>query len=272
MLTGTSNREAVSGRRPVRRRLSRILERLSAGERVKVEELIVGTGTSAATVRRDLRRLQNGGLVRRDHGGVSLAESLTFEAFLYDAGFRDQVRHLSSEKRRIGAAAAGLVRNSQTIAIAPGTTAAQIARSLDPRPGLTVITNAVNVAMDLSRRQDLTVHLTGGYLSGDWFAMVGPRALEFVRTTFPAQFFFGANGIHPERGVTDRHAEETAVNRAMVEQARKRILVIDHTKFGQVAGHLVCPISMVDTIVTDSGATDEMVAPFVSAGIEVMRV
>jgi DeoR family transcriptional regulator of aga operon len=262
----------LSGRKTVKRRLSRILERLAAGERVRVEELMHGTGTSAATIRRDLRRLQSGGLVRRDHGGVSLTESLAFEAFLDDPSFRDQVQHMASEKRRIGSAAAALVKDRQTVAIAPGTTAAQIARALQPRAGLTIVTNAVNVAVDLSRRKDLVVHLTGGYLSGEWFAMVGPKALEFIRTMFPAQLFFGANGVHCEHGVTDRHAEESAVNRAMVEQAQRRILVVDHSKLGQVAGHLVCPISKVDVIVTDTGAADEAVAPFVRLGIEVLRV
>ncbi len=272
MATGASNLGIVGGRKAVKRRLSRILECLAAGERIRVEELIKGTGTSAATLRRDLRRLQSGGLVRRDHGGVFLAESLAFEAFLYDPSFRDQVQHLSSEKRRIGSAAAGLVKDGQTVAIAPGTTTAQIARSLHGRRGLTILTNAVNVATDLSRHKDVTVHLTGGYLSGDWFAMVGPRALEFIRSMFPAQFFFGANGVHAEHGVTDRHAEESAVNRAMVEQAQQRILVVDHTKFGRVAGHLVCPISKVNVIITDTGAPDDIVAPFRKLGIEVLRV
>jgi DeoR family transcriptional regulator of aga operon len=264
--------KALEGRKTVKRRLSRILERLAAGERVRVEDLIKGTGMSAATIRRDLRRLQGGGFVRRDHGGVLLAGSPAFEAFFDDPDFRDQVQHLSAEKRRIGAAAAALVRDGQTIAIAPGTTAAQIARSLQSRARLTIVTNALNVAMDLSRRNDVSVHLTGGYLIGEWFAMVGPRALEFIRTMFPAQFFFGANGVHSEYGVTDRHAEESAVNRATAEQAQRRILVVDHTKFGQIAGHLVCPISRLDVIVTDTGAPDDTVAPFARLGIEVIRV
>lgn len=259
-------------RKAVRMRLSRILERLSAGRRVRVDELIQDTRCSPATIRRDLRRLQRGGLVRRDHGGVFLAEPPAFEPFLDDPGFRDQVQHMAPEKRRIGAAAASFVKDGETIGISAGTTAAQIARALSNRKSLTVVTNALNVAVDLSHRKELTVHLTGGYLSGDWLAMVGPKALEFVVNVFPAQFFFGANGVHAEHGVTDRHAEESAVNRAMIEQAQKRILVVDHTKFGQVAGHLVCPTARLNVIITDSGASDEVVAPFLKLGIEVLRV
>lgn len=256
----------------VRSRRSLIVEHLSETGRVRVEDLIRQTGASPATIRRDLRRLQRDGLVRRDHGVVFLAEPVAFEAFLDDPGFRDQLDRMAIEKRRIGAAAAALIRDGETIGIAPGTTAAQIARMLRSRKDLTVVTNALNVAMDLSRRRDFTVHLTGGYLSGDWFALVGPKAMEFIPTMFTSKFFFGANGVHPERGVTDRHAEEAAVNRAMADQARQRILVVDHSKFGQVAGYLVCPIKNVDVIITDSGASDEVMAPFLALGIEVVRV
>jgi DeoR/GlpR family transcriptional regulator of sugar metabolism len=261
-----------SGRKKARSRLGDVLAYLSAGGRVRVEELIRETGASPATIRRDLRRLERDGLVRRDHGGAVMSQPVAYEAFLDDPGFRDQVHMLAAEKRRIGAAAAALIENGETIGIAPGTTAAQIARMLQTKKELVVVTNGLNVAMDLSRRKDIRVHLTGGYLSGEWFALVGPRAMEFVPTMFTDKFFFGANGVHAEHGVTDRHPEEAAVNRAMLGQSRKRILVVDHRKFGQVAGCVVCPISDLNMIITDSGAPDRVVAPFLDRGIEVLRV
>jgi DeoR family transcriptional regulator of aga operon len=89
---------------------------------------------------------------------------------------------------------------------------------------------------------------------------------------FTDKLFFGANGIHVEHGVTDRHTEEAAMNEAMVRQARQRIVVADHTKFRQIARCLVCPIQAVNTIITDTSATDEMIAPFLDLGIEVLRV
>ncbi len=264
--------EALRTRRRVSTRLSSILELLAAGGRLRVEELIQNTGASPATVRRDLRRLERDGLVRRDHGGVFIGQPVAFEPFLDDPGFREQVSHMAAEKRRIGAAAAGLVQDGDTVGIAAGTTAAQVVAGLRARKNLTVITNALNVAMDLSRRRDVRVHLSGGYLSGDWFAVVGPGAMDFVATMFPQVFFFGANGVHPEHGITDRHAEEAAINRGMIAQARKNILLVDHTKFGRVAGCLVCPLNKVDAIITDIGAPDQVVAPFLLAGVEVLRV
>jgi len=271
-LAGSTVIDVAARPRNVRKRLGTILEYLSASGRLTVEELIRRTGASPATVRRDLRTLQRGGFVRREHGEVFIAEPVAFEAFLEDPGFREQVHSMAPEKRRIGAAASALIENGETLGIAPGTTAAQIARNLQSKKDLTVVTNGLNVAMDLSRRRDIRVHLTGGYLSGDWFALVGPRAMEFIPTMFTAKFFFGANGVHPEHGITDRHPEEAAMNRAMAYQSQKRILVVDHTKFGHVAGYLVCPVGDLHTIITDIGAPDEVVAPFVQRGVEVLRV
>jgi DeoR family transcriptional regulator of aga operon len=266
--TGLRRRTAAK----VERRRERILERLAEGKWAAIEVLARELETSPVTLRRDIRQLQRQGLLRRERGAVTLAESLAFEPFLDDPGFREQVRHMAAEKRRIGLAAAAMIQDGETIGIAPGTTAAQLVRALKRKRNLTVVTNALNVAMELSRVRDFTVHLTGGYLRGDWFAMVGPRALAFVQAMFTDQFFFGANGVDPERGVTDRHTEEAAVNEAMARQARRRVLLVDHTKFGQVASCVVCPIRDVDVIITDAAAGDDVIAPFVALGIEVLRV
>jgi DeoR family transcriptional regulator of aga operon len=266
---------AGTGRRvaqKVEHRCAVILNCLAGGEELAVEEVIALTSASPATVRRDLRRLERQGLVRRAHGVVALTESRGFEPFLDDPGFREQVHHMAAEKRRIGAAAAALVQDGETIAIAAGTTAAKMSRLLRPRRELTIVTNALNVAMDLSRQTQLTVHVTGGYLSGNWLALVGPKALEFVSAMFTDTFFFGANGVHPEHGVTDRHPEEAATNQALARQARKRVLLVDNTKFGHTAGYLVCRASELDMIITDTGASDELIAPFQRLGIEVVRV
>lgn len=268
------------GERAAKRRLARkvedryqvILNCLAGGEELAVDEIVSRTGASPATVRRDLRRLENEGLVRRSHGLVALAESRGFEPFLGDPGFRQQVHHMAAEKRRIGAAAADLVRDGQTVALAAGTTVAQMCRHLRSRREVTILTNALNVAMDLSRETQLTVHVTGGYLSGNWLALVGPKALQDISEIFTDLFFFGANGVHPEHGATDRHPEEAAANQAMARQAQRRVLLVDHTKFGRIAQYLVCRPPEITMIITDTGASDEMIAPFQSLGIQVLRV
>ena len=258
--------------RKVEERSSAILDCLAGGQELAVDELIAQTGASPATIRRDLRRLEQQGVVRRAHGIVALAESSAFQPFLGDPGFRERLRHNALEKRRIGAAAADLVEPGDTIAVAPGTTTAQMTRPLKGRRSLTVVTNALNVAMDLSRTKNVTVHLAGGYLGGNWLALLGPKAVEFISSMFTKKLFFGANGVHPVHGITDEHPEEAAANEALARHAQMRIVLADHTKFGHTAKCLVCRIADVDMIVTDSGASDAAIAPFQQLGIKVLRV
>jgi DeoR family transcriptional regulator of aga operon len=247
-----------------------IREVLREGE-VSVEALSTRLGVSLATVRRDLARLEREGLVRRTHGGARSASAVAWEALSFDSSFREQeVRH-AEEKRRIGLAAAELVRDGETVGLTPGTTATQVARSLRHRKGITVVTNTVNVAMELCDREGLTVLVTGGYLRGGWFSLVGAPAAAAVRDVFLDKAFLGVNAIHAERGLTCLHPEEAAINRALAAQARERIVVADRSKLGRVARCLICPTSEVHVLITDEDASDEDVRPFLDRGIEVRR-
>jgi DeoR/GlpR family transcriptional regulator of sugar metabolism len=253
----------LRGARPKRSRRFKLLEELSVDNWTAVEEVMSRAGASPAAIRRDLRVLEAKGVVRREHGAARLAEPVTFEPFLDNPGFSEQVHRMARERRRIGIAAEALIRDGETVSISSGTTTMQIVQALSARKYLTVVTNAVNVAMELSRSRAIRVHLPGGYLGDDWFSLVGPQALESIRTLFTDKAFFGANGVHSEHGVTGRHIEEASMNQSMARQARKRIVVVDHTKFGQIAKHVVCPIRDIDVIVTDTGASDT-IAPFES--------
>ena len=252
-------------------RLQQIMELLSHEHRLTVETLVNVLRTSPATVRRDLRTLEQQGLLLRDHGGAAPRDPM-YEPFLHDSSFNEQVRRCAFEKQRIGTAAAQLIQDGETVGIGGGTTVAKMLRGLRACKDVTVVTYAVNVAMELSRQKDLQVHVTGGHLSGNWFALVGSRALESVPHFFLDKFIFGATGVHAESGVTDVHLEESAMNRAMLEQARTRVLLVDHTKLGIISKCLVCSLKKVDIILTDKEASKQMVKRFESAGVEVRRV
>jgi DeoR family transcriptional regulator of aga operon len=256
----------------VERRRRRVIEQLSSGRKFKIEELVQALGVAAPTLRRDLREMEQEGLVRREHGAVTLADPSGLETLFHDPGFRDQLHHMAEEKRRIGMAAAALVPDGATVGMVGGSTTMQMARSLKSKRDLTIVTNALVLPLELSRKSDITIHLTGGHLSRNWLTMVGPRALDFIQTMFVDLLFIGANGIHPVHGVTDRHVDEATVHAAFLKRAKKRILVADHTKFREVAKCVVCPMREVETIVTDRGADDETVAPFRALGLEVLQV
>lgn len=248
-----------------------ILKELRHAGSASVEALRDKLGVSLATVRRDLQDLEESGLLRRTHGGAIPIEPLFYEAFRHDRSFQDQVGSYSDEKRRIALAASELISPGDTIALTAGTTTTEVVRSLHALGGITVVTNTVNVAMELSNRKDVHVFVTGGHLRGDWFSLVGPAAVASMSSVFVDVLFVGVNGIDAQRGLTCFNDDEVEINRCMVRQAKRKIAVADHSKLGVVAKWLICPADTVDMLITDSGATDKQIEPFLELGIEVRR-
>lgn len=256
---------------PNERRAQVILQELLRTGKVSVGPLAKRLKVSTATIRRDLSELEGRGLLRRSHGGAVTIQPLLYEPFRHISNYHEQERQLIAEKRRIGLVAAELVGDGEFLAIGAGTTATQVARSISLHKGLTVLTNAINVAMELSHRDDLKVIVTGGFLSGDWFALVGPGAIQSVGEIFCDKVFIGVDGIHPEHGLTTNYADQATIHRAMMRQARRKIVVTDHRKLGAIGSALICPLEGVNILITDKGATDEAVSPFIALGIEVRR-
>src|ERR1700761_6705615 len=168
-----------------------ILRELRQAGSVSVDALREKLEVSLATVRRDLQELEERGLLRRTHGGAVPIEPMFYEAFRHDRSFQDQVGSFAEEKRRIAQAASELVVPGDTIAFTAGTTTTEVARGLRMLSGITVITNTVNVAMELSTRKDIDVFVTGGHLRGDWFSLVGPAAVATLRGLFIDVLFIG---------------------------------------------------------------------------------
>ncbi len=249
-----------------------ILRELSRAGSVSVEALAEQLAISVITVRRDLGALEQRGLLRRTHGGAVAVQPLLYEPFRHDSSFNEQVERHAEEKRRIALAAADLVRDGETVAFTPGTTTTQVTRSLHGRRALTVVTNTVNVAMELSNRPDLSVFVAGGFLRGGWFSLVGAAAEHALAQFNVDRVFIGANGVDAERGLTTWMPEEAATNRVMIQRARERVVVADRSKLGVAATAVMWAARDVDVLITDAGATDAQVAPFLDLGIDVRRV
>lgn len=252
-------------------RMKAIMHELLRVGSISVEGLTGQLNVSVATVRRDLAALEEQGLLRRTHGGAIALEPLLYEPFRDDSSFQEQIERFGEEKRRIGLAAAALIEDGETIGLTAGTTATQVARSVR-NSGITLVTNTVNVAMELSQRKDISVFVTGGVLHGGWFSLVGPTAMEAMSQIYLDRLFIGVNGIELQRGLTASHADEAAINRVMVRQAKMRIAVLDHSKFGIAATHRFAGSEDLDIIITDTGASDAVIEPFLTNGIDVRRV
>jgi DeoR family transcriptional regulator, aga operon transcriptional repressor len=253
-------------------RLVAILGILQQSGSVSVEDLSTQLNVSVVTIRRDLNLLEERGLLRRTHGGAEPIEPLFYEPFRNDRSFQAQVMNLADEKRRIGRAAASLIQPGDTIALTPGTTTTEVIRGLPHNQNLTVVTNTINVAMELSKRKDVSVFVTGGYLRGEWFSLVGPTAIHALDQIIISVLFVGADGIDPTWGVTCFSPDEAALNATMVAHAKTRIAVVDHSKFGVVGGWRICQASDLHVLITDSAAPDSTLAPFEEMGIQIIRV
>jgi DeoR family transcriptional regulator, aga operon transcriptional repressor len=228
---------------------------------------------SPASIRRDLARLEEQGLVYRTHGGAMLAGKAVYEPFRFDASFQVREERFAAEKQRIAQAAAGMVKERETIGLAAGTTTTLIARQLRHCSGIHIITNAVNIGMELSSITALETTLTGGSMR--WagaYSLIGPAAIETLNMFVLDRLFLGVTGMDPERGATMIEPEEAAVLRVMVRQAREVIVVADSSKMGMVSPAVICPPRDIDLLITDDGISDEASRAFAANDIRVIAV
>ena len=257
----------------IEQRAKKILQLLLQRGNASVEDLANLLAVSAASVRRDLARLEQRNLVHRTHGGARLAGQMQYEAFRFDSSFHIRESRFAEEKRRIGIAAAELIRERDTVGFTAGTTPTQVARCIRHRSGIHVITNAVNIGMELSNQPDLNVTLTGGTMR--WagaFSLTGPTAIEMLNGVFMDKAFIGVCGVDVSRGATTIEPDEAAVFRAMVRQSKQVVVVADSSKIGMVSPALICTPSDIDVLVTDSGIPQEAAEGFRTHGVEVIAV
>ena len=254
-------------------RADKIMRSLLRAGDISVQELVDQIGTSAPSIRRDLARLEKRGLVLRTHGGATLVEPLLYEPFRHDTSFQARELRFADEKRRIGLAASELISEMQTIGLMAGTTTTQLGRALRHRRGIAVITNAVNIGMELCNQPAIKTTLTGGTLAWAWtFALAGQPALNMLKDVYLDKAFISATGIDLERGVTTLEPEEATVSQAMIRQAREIIVVADSSKIGQVSPALICPMSAVHVLVTDTSLPKEIHKKVIDLGIQVICV
>jgi DeoR family transcriptional regulator of aga operon len=257
------------------KRAKEILHLLLSHGKASVEELTAALGTSPASIRRDLIRLETRGLVNRTLGGAMLVGNgnPVYEPFRFDASFQVREDRFATEKQRIARAAASLVQENETIGLSAGTTTTLVARQLLHRKNISVITNAVNIGMELSSSTRLHTTLTGGTLQ--WagaFSLVGPTAIDSLSTVVMDRLFLSATGVDAERGATLIQPDEASVFRTMARQARQVIVVADSSKMGLVSPAVICAPNKIDLLITDDGITQEVASAFASKGVKILSV
>ncbi|WP_314097945.1 DeoR/GlpR family DNA-binding transcription regulator [Microbacterium foliorum] len=251
-------------------RLNAILDRLAADGEVNVDELVDRFGASAATTRRDLDALAEQRLLTRTHGGA-VAHSVA-----YELPIRYKSHQRTQQKESIAQAAAALVAPGMVVGLSGGTTTTAIAAALAARddlavgPGITVVTNAVNIAAQLATRPDIKVVVTGGVIHSRSYELVGPFVEQLLRGVRLDIAFIGVNGMDAAAGATTQDEREAAVNRMMAERARRAVVVTDSSKLGTVAFAAVGGAELFPVLLTDDGADAATLADLRAAGYEVL--
>lgn len=257
------------------KRAKEILHLLLSHGNASVDELTTTLGTSPASIRRDLTRLEGQGLVHRTHGGAMLANAglTVYEPFRMDDSFRVREDRFAAEKMGIAKAAAVLVQENETIGFGAGTTTSLVARQLLHRRNLHIVTNAVNICMELSANRRLTTMLTGGNLRWEGASsLVGPIAVESLATVVMDRVFLGVTGVDVIHGATMIQPDEAAVFRAMVRAARHVVVVADSSKIGLVSPAVICPANKIDLLITDGGISEEASNAFAAIGVRTIIV
>jgi len=252
-------------------RLIHIMETVKNHRSVSVDELSTRFDVTGATVRADLRTLESRGLISRTHGGAILREMVdTHLKMNEDPVYSSRMNRMDAEKAAIGAICARYLMPYDCYIIDDGTTMLHVARNLDSRQKATIITNGLSICNELASHPRVTVICTGGALIREDLAFNGRAAEEMVGKFHTNCTVLGASGITVSEGLTAPDEHRAELKKKMISRSVKTIVAADHTKLTRVSLVPVCEISMIDVLITDWGAAEELLEGFRQQGIEVI--
>jgi len=236
--------------------------------RVSIADLKDRLGVSEVTVREDLKYLEQRNVLTRVRGGAVATRGGAMELPLEETSTANR-----REKMAIGAQAASLVKDGQTIIIDVGSTTTELAKALSPELlRVVVITNGLNIALLLESLPGISVIVTGGTLRPLQHSLVAPMGTLLLDQLRADVAFLGCNGVDPVRGFTNTNIAEAEIKQAMVRSAGQTIFLADHDKIGGVASAFVADISSADLLITDDGADRPVLANLKADGLNIETV
>ena len=233
---------------------------LQIERQVKIKEYLVEKGfasvedlskifkVSEMTIRRDLDELHKQGLIQRIYGGAMANDPAFFEMSVMAKSTQ-----FAYEKEKIGRAAAEMVKDGDTVLMDSGTTTLEVAKNLKYKK-ITLITNALNVAIELSVCPQIEIIVAGGILRKTVLNTVGPQTDSFINDLRVDKAFIGVEGVHSENGISVPDLLNAHCKRVMMSIAHQSIVVADHSKLGRNATNKITTLDEVDMVITDSKA------------------
>ncbi|WP_186579894.1 DeoR/GlpR family DNA-binding transcription regulator [Aquibacillus kalidii] len=238
---------------------------------VKVAKLIEEFGVSDETVRRDLEYLESKHLLKRVHGGAVLNEGEEARNS-EEKSFHARERLHTEEKKMLANRALDFVKEGQSIALDVSTTNTQFARALKTKFNqLTVITNSLPIAYELSEMPHFTIILTGGIMRNEELCVVGEMTEDFLSQFHIDTLFLSASGISLNTGITDYGVREWNVKKKMLVSSKECYILADSSKFDASSLLKVCSIHDVKGIITDNKLSNDVKQKYINAGISIFN-
>lgn len=247
-------------------RRRRILEWIQEEGAARVRDLAEAFQVSDATIRQDLERLENDGYLTREHGGAFLNKTSAQPANLLSLHHQENM----DKKRRIGALAASLVNDGETLILDAGTTTTEIALRLSAKRHLTLITNALNIAIILGSVPTFAVHMPGGQFKSPTLSLSGDKSVEYFRNIFAGKLFLATAGVALDAGLTYPSFADLQLKEAMIKAAAHVYLVADSTKINKSSFTRLGSLEVIHSFITDDGISDADAKEFERRGVEVL--
>lgn len=228
-------------------RRNAILARLSMEGKVVVSDLAREFAVTEETIRRDLEKLDNDGLAKKTYGGAVKVEN-----FNTDLPFHVRKQSNVEGKQKIATLIADMIKDGDYIMLDASTTALNVVKAILHLKKITIITNSIEILIELCNKPDWTVISTGGTLKEGGLSLVGYQAEKMVEGFHVDMAICSCKGIDGENGVTDSNERDSEIKKAFFASATRKVLAVDSTKFNKVSFVKVCGLGEVDTVVTDS--------------------
>ena len=240
-----------------------ILEKLQDEKKVVVSELSQLYGVSEETIRRDLEKLEQDGFATKSYGGAVLNENVGIDMPLNIRSKKNVVA-----KQKMAEIAASLIHDGDHIMLDASSTDLFIAKAIKNKQRLTVITNSIEIILELSELSGWNIVSTGGNLKEGYLALLGPRAEESMASYYADKSFVSCKGLNYEHGIMDSLELFTSIKRTIMASASRCYLVVDSTKFDKTAFTRAGGIEQVAAVITDAKPDDRWLELFRSKGVE----
>lgn len=244
-----------------------ILDILNKEKYLEVLDLCKLLDVSAVTIRKDLKFLEEKGLLFRTHGGASLDDP-----YINEKAVNEKEKISVEEKNGIAQTAAKLIDENDSIMIASGTTVQALAKFIVPKNKLTVITSSLHVVLHLINHKSIEILQLGGYVRHSSASVVGNYATQILENVSCSKLFLGVDGIDLDYGLSTTNLEEAQLNKKMLTSAQKTVVLADSSKFGKKSFAKICGIEKVDQIITDAGVSTSIIKKLEEKGIKVIIV